>query len=150
MNRATPWPFDYPRQQPRPVAGSPEAAPAWARYGRWLCRTNGERIEVHPIRAMAEALGKSSFTIRRWERDGVLPPTPLVLGVSGGPPRRLYTTGQIAGVAELAAEEGVAHRKPCDIAATTFTPRVRLLYAEFFPGHFGSDAGGATDPASRR
>lgn len=147
MTRRTPWPFEGPRPHPRPLAGNVDP-PAWARYGRWLQRPNGERIEVHPIGAMAEAVGKSSFTIRRWERDGVLPPTPLVQGVSGGPPRRLYTTRQIAGVAELAAEEGVAHRKPCDLAATTFAPRVRLLYADLFPDHFRSytrAAGAATD-----
>lgn len=140
MSRDTPWPFASPRTQPRPVTEAVNDRPAWARRGRWLRRPNGERVEVHPIGALAEALGKSSFTIRRWERDGVLPPTPLVLEVAGGPPRRLYSTQQIEGIAAVADEEGVAHRKPSDLAATNFTIHARSLYSKLFPEHFGAEA----------
>lgn len=140
MSISTPWPFEGPRPHPHPITEAVDPRPAWARYGRWLRRPNGERIEVHPIGAVAEALGKSSFTIRRWEREGTLPETPLVLPVSSGPPRRMFSTEQIQGIVLIAEEEGVAARKAAELALTRFTPRVLQLYAELFPEHFKSDA----------
>lgn len=145
MSSATPWPFDGPRQRATPLEVSQEARPDWSRRGRWLRRANGDRIEVHPIGSLAQALGKSSFTIRRWEREGILPPTPLVLAVAGGAPRRLYSTQQIEAVTLVATQEGVAHRKPAELGLTNFTPRVRSVYEQLFPEYFKQD--GRTTPA---
>lgn len=84
------------------------------------------------IGALACALGKSPFTIRRWERLGHLPPSPLVQAVAGGPPRRLFLTKQIHGIVDIAEQERVAHRKPAKLADTAFTARVEALYARLF------------------
>jgi len=75
---------------------------------------------------------KSSFTIRRWERLGILPETPLVQRVAGGAPRRLFLREQVEGIVAIAEQERVAHRKPARIADTAFTARVEALYARLF------------------
>jgi hypothetical protein len=93
-------------------------------------------LDTFPIGALATAVNKSSYTIRRWVREGTLPETPLCLLVAGRAPRRRFTLAQIEGIALIAHEEGIAHRKPADIASTDFAERVRRLYEQLFPELF--------------
>jgi hypothetical protein len=95
-------------------------------------RANGEVVEVFYVRALADALQRSAFTVRRWEKDGTLPPTPLVHRIRNGPARRLFLREQIEAIVRIAREEGVAPGKPADISATRFTARVEAYYNELF------------------
>lgn len=84
--------------------------------------------------ALAEALGKSTATLRRWERLGFLPQTPLVVRVRGGAPRRVYTTEMIEGLVAIATEERVLARKPATLDGTAFAEKAAALCAQLFPG----------------
>ena len=97
-----------------------------------MWRRDGAVVEVFGTGALACALGKSSYSIRRWERLGHLPPSPLVQRVAAGPPRRLFLREQVEGIVAIAEQERVAHRKPARIASTAFTVRVEEFYARLF------------------
>ena len=112
MSTSTPWPFDSPRRGPSAVSQRHAEQPDWAANPKRMRRRDGTVIDVFGIGTLAAALGKSSFTIRRWERLGHLPPTPPIQNVSGGPPRWLFLTKQIQGIVAIAEQERVAHRKP--------------------------------------
>jgi len=130
MSTPTPWPYSSPRRAPLPRRTAVD--PAWARHPQHLRRPNGQLEEFHYIGALAEALGKSPCSVRRYERESVLPPTPFRHRVCGGPARRLYLRDQIEGIVQIAEEEGIAHGKPANISATNFTARVMKLYATVF------------------
>ncbi len=72
------------------------------------------------------------IAIRRWERQGVLPPTPFKQRVRRGPSRRLYPTAWIEGVVAIAEEEGLIGRKPACLARTGFTARAQELHRRLF------------------
>lgn len=137
MTSDFPWPYDSSRQAPRPRR--PEAAPFWAAHPKKLFR-RGQPVDGYYIGALAAALDKSTFTIRRWEREGIIPPTPLIFPVRGGAPRRIYLRDQIEGIVRIAEQEGILQRKPPDIDATNFTDRVHRLYSQVFPEHSDLDA----------
>jgi hypothetical protein len=89
-------------------------------------------VEVHYVGELAARLGRSSHTIRRWERLGALPSTPYVQGVRGGASRRLYPREWVEGVVAIASDEGLVGRKPACIERTAFTARTRELYHRLF------------------
>lgn len=109
--------------------------PDWASNPKRMRRHDGTLVEVYAIGSLAAALGKSSYSIRRWERIGVLPETPLVQAVRGGPPRRLFLRDQIEALVVIAEQEGLAGRKPTQISKTEFTARAQALYQQLFPEH---------------
>lgn len=79
---------------------------------------NGETLELYPISTLAEALGRTSATVRKWEVAGIIPDC-LFRGPMG---RRLYTEEQIRVIVECAEKSNV--RTGYSIANTNFTPRV--------------------------
>lgn len=89
----------------------------------------GVEREFFTVGNLADALGREPVTIRKWEREGIIPkstytaPSPDPRGR-----RRLYTREQIEGMVKIAAEEGIliSHQKP--IKATAFTVRVVALF----------------------
>lgn len=131
MSVPTPWPYQTPRTAPRPARHSDDSRPAGLRPTRRRDRS-GRLIEVCFIGDLARALGKSTATIRRWERVGWLPKSPYVQAVRGGPPRRLYPVRWVMGLTALAEEEGIAHRKPASINTTSFERRARELHEQIF------------------
>jgi len=92
----------------------------------------GRRFEVHYIGELAARLGKSSHTIRRWERQGILPPTPCEQPVRRGPARRLYPPAWIEGVVAIAEDEDLIGRKPACLERTCFTARAPELHRRLF------------------
>jgi hypothetical protein len=58
---------------------------------------NGKNIELYPIGALGYTLGRQGQTIKKWEKDGIIPPA-LVRSTAG---RRLYTKAQIDAIAEV-------------------------------------------------
>lgn len=79
---------------------------------------NGEELALYPISTLAEALGRGSACVRKWEVSGILPDC-LFRGPMG---RRLYTEEQITAIVECAEKSNV--RTGYSIANTNFTPRV--------------------------
>ncbi len=92
----------------------------------------GRRFEVHYIGELAARLGKSSHTIRRWERQGILPPTRCEQPVRRRPARRLYPTAWIDGVVAIAEDEDLIGRKPACLENTGFTARAQELHRQLF------------------
>jgi len=90
-------------------------------------------VDVCTIGELARALGKSTATIRRWERSGWLPKSPYWQRVKGGRgPRRLYPVGWVVALVTIAEAEGLANRKPACIERTNFTALARESYRELF------------------
>lgn len=74
----------------------------------FLIRIEGQVIEVVSIAGLARALGRSSQTIRRWERNGLIPRAPIWLPSDDiHAVRRLYPTSLVAQIAKI------TERKPC-------------------------------------
>lgn len=93
----------------------------------------GEVVLAFLIGELADSLQKSAWTVRRWHRLGVLPPTPLLYPVRGGSPRRLYTQEMIDGIAKIAAEEGLIGKRPGRLADSEFRARCHELFWTLFP-----------------
>jgi hypothetical protein len=102
--------------------------PAWAKHPVWAV-VNGVELELHPIGALAMALGRSPRTLRRWEHDGVIPPCCYWRRFDDvNARRRLYTRATIEGLVRIAAMEGVLGGKVADFALTHFSARAAGLY----------------------
>jgi hypothetical protein len=91
----------------------------------------GVETEFYTLGNLAQALGRQSVTIRKWEREGIIPKSTYQSPGRDDDPRgrrRLYTREQIEGIVRIAHEEGVlvSHQKP--LKATNFTVRVVDLF----------------------
>jgi len=95
--------------------------------------TRKEVVLAFYVGELPERLQKSASTLRRWQRLGLLPPTPLLYPVKGGSPRRLYTQQMIDGIAEIAEEEGLIGRRPARMVDTDFRARCHEFFWELFP-----------------
>lgn len=70
---------------------------------------NGAEQEFFSIGQLGKALGnRSAVTLRKWERDGILPHTPYAKrGKDSRGDRRMYTRAMVEGLIKIAKEEGV-------------------------------------------
>jgi hypothetical protein len=92
----------------------------------------GDLLEAHYVGEFAAQLKKSAATIRRWERQGVLPPTPFRQRLRRGAARRLYSLPWVEGVVAIAEDEDLIGRKPACMKNTNFTARARELHRRLF------------------
>lgn len=76
---------------------------------------NGETVDLFYIGALAEALGRSSQTVRQWEISGILP-DPMFRDKNN---RRLYTQEQIDVIVECAEKAKISRGRP--INSSTFS-----------------------------
>ena len=104
---------------------------AWDRSPRRF-KVGGVEQEFFTVGALAEALGRKSATIRKWEREGIIPratfrqPSDDPRGV-----RRLYSRAQVEGIVRLANEEGLMNPNvQVTLSKTNFTERVTELFKE--------------------
>jgi hypothetical protein len=91
----------------------------------------GVETEFFTVGDLAKALGRQPVTIRKWEREGVIPKSTYQSPGKDGDVRgrrRLYIREQVEGMVRIAHEEGVlvSHQKP--IKGTRFTERVVDLF----------------------
>lgn len=106
----------------------PKIKDEWDRKPR-VFQIGGVDREFFPIGKLAEALGRKPVTIRKWERDGIIPkatfrmPSDHAQGV-----RRLYSREQIEGIVKIAREEGVLVSHQTPITQTQFQARVLALF----------------------
>lgn len=106
------------------------AAPTWDRHPR-VYNVGGQPREFFTVGNLAEALGRKSVTIRKWEREGVIPRATFQ-APSDDPRgrRRLYSREQVEGIVRIAEEEGVLVSYGTPIKSTNFTARVIALFNE--------------------
>jgi hypothetical protein len=73
---------------------------------------DGKSITCTTIGGLAAALGRTSHSVRIWERSGLIPPAPFIL--PGGPntKRRLYPISLVAVIQDVAIREGFGRRRP--------------------------------------
>jgi len=127
----TPWPYTGPRRPPRPLSVATRPAAQGRRPIRFR-NAQGDLFEAHYVGEFAAQLRKSAATIRRWERQGVLPPSPVKQRLRRGPARRLYPLPWIEGVVAIAEDEGLVGCKPACIKNTRFTARAQELHRRLF------------------
>ena len=118
------------RRRERSVSWRP-GDPFWVSDARPLEMPGSAGLAIsYPVRSMAAALGRSSATIRRLERAGVLPPAPFVeRGVCVEGDRRRYGREHIEAAIRVAEEEGVLTGKVASFAASRFPARIHREYA---------------------
>jgi len=109
-----------------------DVTPQWA-YP-WDSRPYIKVVDGYPrefftIGHLANALMRSSMTIRGWEAQGIFPkPSFIVGGADRHGRRRLYTRKQIEGVARIAHEEGILDNRRRFIKQTRFSERCFELF----------------------
>jgi DNA-binding transcriptional MerR regulator len=75
----------------------------------YIFLVNGKELEFFSIGQLGKALGnRSAVTLRKWEREGILPKSPYTKP-SDDPRgrRRMYTRAMVEGLVKIAKEEGV-------------------------------------------
>lgn len=98
---------------------------AWDREVPYTNEKTGFSTTLYNINVVANALGRTSQTIRKWEIAGVIPKTPFK---SEG--RRLYAKEQIEILVECAEKAHISTGKK--ISQTTFTANVDKKWKELF------------------
>ncbi|MER5754315.1 MerR family transcriptional regulator [Streptomyces sp. NPDC002088] len=91
----------------------------------------GVETEFFTVGDLAKALGRQPVTIRKWEREGVIPKSTYQSPGKDGDPRgrrRLYTREQVEGIVRIAHEEGVLVSHQKHIKDTQFSARVIDLF----------------------
>ena len=94
------------RRRARPRNLPNHGASAWWASSPRALMIDGISVVVFPVGALARALGRSSYTVRRWEQMGLLPST--AFADRRGPverQRRYYTPSMISAAERIAAEE---------------------------------------------
>ncbi len=75
----------------------------------------GQSVDFFTVSALACALNRSVCSVRRLEAEGRLPVTPFrAPGRSRAGQKRLYTRGQVLGVACVAEKHGIRRAKRTD------------------------------------
>lgn len=92
-----------------------------------IMKLKGKDTEFFTIQALADALNRSTITIRKWETKGWLPTAQY--RSPGEKQDRLYTREQIEGILRIAREEGLMNpqRKP-RVDKTNFPQRASELF----------------------
>ncbi|MGH3403221.1 MAG: MerR family transcriptional regulator [Streptosporangiaceae bacterium] len=82
---------------------------------------------LHLLGELAKVLRIKPDTARHWERSGILPRADHYSAGSGKARKRMYTSAQVTGLAEIYQSEGVHHN---NINSTRFSERAHALFAE--------------------
>ncbi len=74
---------------------------------------NGQLRTLGTVGELASAVGRTSHTVREWERQGLIPTSPLVTQPGDAcTRRRWYPLELIAALQQLAEDEGFGRRRP--------------------------------------
>jgi hypothetical protein len=94
-------------------------------------KVRGNEEALVPIRILAGALGRTSQTIRAWERDHIFPPAPFrATGKDQAGERRLYPISYVERIVEIAEDEGILGGKVADFRRTRFSGRAWAVFHE--------------------
>jgi hypothetical protein len=125
---------NYPGSTRKRKAVAAKAAEAPPEEDRWdsspyMQKVDGELVEFFFVGAVAQALGRSSNTIRRWIEYGTIPQARFrINAVSIKGSRRLWTRAQVEGMRRIAREEGLFDGR--NVGATQFSERVTELFRQ--------------------
>lgn len=114
---------------------APGVNPEWDAKPRIFDVGNGPQ-EFFTIGNLAAALGRKAGTLRAWERKGILPEAIFQSAGAGGDlrgRRRYYSREQVAGIVQIAQEEGLLSAQPKPFEQTRFTDRVVALFISTNP-----------------
>lgn len=91
---------------------------------------NGVEMEFFTVGDLGRALGgRKAVTMRKWEIEGILPPTVFrAPSLDDRAKHRLYTREQVEGIVRIAEEEGVLTAYKNRIKDTNFSARVHALF----------------------
>jgi len=91
---------------------------------RVMIKVDGITVECGTIGVLAATVGRSTSTVRRWIRSGLLPDAPFrVASEDIHLQRRLYPLVLIEAISEVTAQEGFGRRRP-----SAFWRQQELLY----------------------
>lgn len=93
----------------------------WGREISYTSPITGRKTTLYNIGVVAEAIGRTSQTIRKWEVGGVIPPTPFK---QKG--KRLYSKEHIDAIVRCAEKSKIMQGS--QVSQTSFSQR---LYKEF-------------------
>jgi hypothetical protein len=99
----------------------------------YIFTVKGKEMEFFPIGALALALGgRSTVTLRAWEKEGTLPKTPYAKPSSDVRGRlRMYTRAMVEGLVRIAKEEGILYPdKGKRLSGTAFTAKAVELFRQ--------------------
>ena len=91
---------------------------------------NGEKEELFYIGELANSLGRTTQTVRKWEIGGIIPKTIFKDKSS----RRMYTQGQIDIIVQIAEDCSIMQGQ--SIGNTLFSARVHKALAEYNKRYF--------------
>lgn len=94
----------------------------WGRVIPYTSPITGRKTTLYNIGVVAEAIGRTSQTIRKWEVGGVIPPTPFK---QNG--KRLYSKEHIDAIVQCAEKSKIMQGSK-NTSQTMFSKR---LYKEF-------------------
>jgi hypothetical protein len=121
-------------QRVNSAASGNETIPEWRKRSRKFTIAGVEQ-EFFGTKELAEALNRTSITIRDWERQGKIPKATFVRpGKDARGKRRLYSLAQVEGIVKIAAEEGIldpTHKRP---VTPDFSRKVLSLFRELARG----------------
>ena len=120
-----------PRQGPRPRARVLHGDPEFLHDGRTVrLPLRGKDVDFFGVSVMATALGRSSTSVRRLIRSGVIPETPFRSpgrGTAGQ--RRLWSREDVIRVAAAAEELGLRGHRPRAWSGSELTSRLTATRA---------------------
>jgi hypothetical protein len=102
--------FDCRWMPPPPRRQRDKAERPWFSDGHppRLVKVDGVVMEMWPVAAVEQAIGRKRVTLRRWEQSGILPLSPFVPSSEHWQGRRrLYPTRLVHSLAEIAQRHGV-------------------------------------------
>lgn len=94
---------------------------AWGRSVPYTSPVTGRSTTLYNIGVVAEAVGRTSATIRKWEVGGIIPPTPFKMNG-----RRMYSKEHIDAIVHCAEISGIKQG-----SKTTQSKFTRHMYKEF-------------------
>lgn len=126
-----------------PGSRTPVAPPAGLRdvlEGRKgeVIEVGGKEVELFTIGQLGFFLGRKPQTIRKWERNKIIPRATFVKPGSGGDvrgKRRLYSRAQVEALVEAARQTGILHDLHRQVSKTDFTARVYAAFRKIAEGN---------------
>lgn len=122
--------FPGSRQVITPPAGPPPETqvPPGKQY-----TIGGKPVELYTIGQVAEVLNRKPVTIRKWEREGVIPSATFVKPGANGDVRgrrRLYSRAQVEALLRIAMEEKILNDLHKQITKTEFKQKALAAFRE--------------------
>lgn len=114
-------PISLPAGPPDPLAGLDSK----------VYTVGGREVEFFTIGQVSQVLNRQPVTLRKWEREGIIPKA--TFSKPSKDPRgrrRLYSRAQVEALVRIAAEEGVLNDIHKQISKTKFSAKVLSAFKQ--------------------